>query len=78
MSANFLQETYLKRSLKLVFKDTYIYTCNIYYIIYIHLLYYIHVYIQIYYILHLLYINIYAIFDILQHSYTLKLNFLSI
>ena len=41
MSANFLQETYLKRSLKLVFKDIYI----IY--IYIYILYiYIYIYIR--------------------------------
>ena len=51
----------------------YIYTYTLLYI-YIHV--HIYIYIYIYYILHILYINIYAIFDVLQRSYTLKLNFL--
>ena len=91
MFANFLQETYLKRSLKLVVNYIYIlyiciyllyiyiYTCRftIFYIynIYIYIHIYTYIHIYIYYILYILYINIYATFDVLQLSYTLKLGF---
>ena len=87
--ANFLQETYLKRSLlSIIYIYIYIYIYILYIYVYIYSLsiyiyiqmlssfifyiWYIYTHIYIYYIL---YINIYATFDVLQLSYTLKLGF---